>query len=140
MECPLDFEEDVLFGHPANRHTRRPERRLHPSQQTVKFCEKLLVFLPRSFDAFRSGEAQASARFHCSFPFEVRRLMMDSRVPDEIQMKEVLQIESGGFPAPPQIDVETVEFPKHLAFVPALPNVTRYQIARALRNLKSHLD
>src|ERR1700675_2211466 len=54
-------------------------------------------------------------------------------------MEEVLQIEANGFPAPPQLDMEAIEFTEHLAFVPALPNVTRYQIACALRNLKSHL-
>src|SRR3981189_2469252 len=65
--------------------------------------------------------------------------MMDAGVPDEIKGEEVLQIEAGGFPAPPQFDAETIEFTEYLAFAPALLNITRYQVAYALRNLKSHL-
>src|SRR5216683_5700586 len=54
-------------------------------------------------------------------------------------MEKVLEIEASGFPAPPQLDMETIEFTEHLAFVPALPNIARYQIPRALRNLKPYL-
>src|SRR6266704_3857750 len=97
------------------------------------------MLLLRALNTLRSRNTPVSARFHLSFPFEVWGLMMNPGVPDEIQMEEVLEIEASGLPAPPQLDVETIELTEHLAFVPALANIARYQIARALRNLKPHL-
>src|SRR6266567_1004814 len=97
------------------------------------------MLLLRALNALRSRNTPVSARFHFSFPFEVRGLMMNPGIPDEIQMEEVPEIEASGLPAPPQLDVETIELTEHLALVPALANIARYQIARTLRNLKPHL-
>src|SRR6266571_6266655 len=97
------------------------------------------MLLLRALNTLRSRNTPVSARFHLSFPFEVWGLMMNPGIPDEIQMEDVLEIEGSSLPAPPQLDVETIELTENLAFVPALANIARYQIARALRNLKPHL-
>ena len=65
--------------------------------------------------------------------------MVNPGVPDEIQMEEMLQVEARTLPAPPQLDVQAIEFAEHLTLVPALPDVASYQITRALRNLKPYL-
>src|SRR6266850_5165111 len=93
----------------------------------------------RAFDTLRGRKAQASTRFHFSFPLKVRRLMVNPGVPDEVQMEKMLQVETCGLPTPPQLDMQAIEFAEHLALVPALPDIAGYQIARALRNLKPHL-
>ncbi len=49
--------------------------------------------------------------------------MMNAGIPDKIQMEEVLQIEARGLPAPPQLDMETIELTKPLAFAPAFSNI-----------------
>src|SRR5690242_569628 len=136
MERALDLEEQVLMTHPADRHAAGPERGFHPGQQTVEFGENFLVFPSRAFDTLRSRKTQASARFHFSFPLEVRRFMVNPGVPDEVQMEEMLQIEPSSLPTPPQLDVQAIKLAEHLTLVPALPDVTGYQIARALRNLE----
>src|SRR6266850_4659070 len=97
------------------------------------------MLLLRALNTLRSRNTPVSARFHLSFPFEVWGLMMNPGVPDEIQMEEVLEIEASGLPAPPQLDMQPIEFAEHLTLVPAFPDIAGYQIARALRNLKPHL-
>src|SRR5260370_7562754 len=93
----------------------------------------------RAFDTLRGRKAQASTRFHFSFPLKVRRLMVNPGVPDEVQMEKMLEVETPSLPAPPHLDVQAIDFPEHLPPVPALPHVPAHQIARALRNLKPHL-
>src|SRR5260370_736883 len=110
MEGALDLEEQVLMGHAADRHAGGPERSFHPGQQTVEFGEKLLMFPSRAFDTLRGRKAQASTRFHLSFPLEVRRFMVNPGVPDEVQMEKMLQVEPRSLPAPPQLDVQAIEF------------------------------
>src|SRR5712664_248515 len=97
------------------------------------------MLLLRALNTLRSRNTPVSARFHLSFPFEDWGLMMNPGVPDEIQMEKMLQVETSGLPAPPQLDVEMIELTEHLAFVPALANIARHQIALALRKLKPHL-
>src|SRR5260370_3067659 len=92
----------------------------------------------RAFDTLRGRKAQASTRFHFSFPLKVRRLMVNPRVPDEAQMEKMLQVEASGLPAPPQLDMQPIEFAEHLTFVPARPDVPGYPSARPLRNLQPH--
>src|SRR5258708_19852931 len=93
----------------------------------------------RAFDTLRGRKAQASTRFHFSFPLKVRRFMVNPGVPDEVQMEEMLQVKTSGLPAPPQLDVQAIEFAEHLTLVPALPHLPGSQIPRALPNLKPHL-
>src|SRR5258708_22992551 len=97
------------------------------------------MLLLRALNTLRSRNTPVSARIHLLFPFEVWGLMMNPRVPNEIQMEGVLQIEASSLPGPPQLDMETIELAEHLAFAPALANIARYQIASALGNLKPHL-
>src|SRR5579859_123614 len=105
MERALDLEEQVLMGHAADRHASGPERGFHPGQQTVEFGEKFLVFPSRAFDTLRSRKTQFPARLHLSFPLEVRRFMVNTGVPDEVQMEKMLQVETRSLPAPPKLDV-----------------------------------
>ena len=81
---------------------------------------------------FVAERPELPARFHFPFPLEVRRLMVNPGIPDEVEMEKVLQVEPRGLPAPPQLDVQTIEFAKHLALVPALQDVAGYQIAGVL--------
>src|SRR5712664_3837312 len=139
MERALDLEKQVLMGHPADGHPGRLQRRFHPGQEAVEFGEKFLMIPSRAFDTLRGRKTQASTRFHFSFPLKVRRLLVNPGVPDEVQMEKMLQVEASGLTAPPQLDMQPIEFAEHLTLVLALPDVAGYQIARALRYLKPHL-
>src|SRR5580704_768517 len=127
------------MSHPADGHPRRLQRRFHASQEAVEFREKLLMIRLRAFDTLRGRKAQASTRFHFSLPLKVRRLMVNSGVPDEVQVEKMPEVETRCLPAPPQLEVQAIELTEHIAFVPALANIARYQITRALGNFKPHL-
>src|SRR5260370_9405544 len=93
----------------------------------------------RAFDTLRGRKAQASTRFHFSFPLKVRRLMVNPGVPDEVQMEKMPELETPTLPAPPHHDKQAIDSPEHFTLVPALPALPSYQIPRTLPTLKPPL-
>ncbi|MFZ0883663.1 MAG: hypothetical protein WAN14_09715 [Candidatus Acidiferrales bacterium] len=83
------------------------------------------MLLLRAFHTLCGGDAEAPARFHFSLPLEVRRLVVNARVPNEIQMEKMLQVKACGLAVSPQLDALAVELAEHRAFAPAFPEVTR---------------
>src|SRR5258708_8506440 len=65
--------------------------------------------------------------------------MMSARVPDEIQVEEMLKIEARSLPVSPHLGTQPVKIEEDLAFTSALPDITRNQVARSLRDLTPNL-
>lgn len=97
------------------------------------------MLLARAFDALGGRDAEAPARFHLSLPLEIRRLVVNPRIPNEIQMEKVLQVKARSFSVSPQLKAVTVEFAENRAFASALPHVPRHEIARSLGYFKPDL-
>src|SRR5208282_2162470 len=97
--------------------------RLNSRHQAVELRQKVLVLPPRPLDALAGCEAPfgSASRLHLVFPFEVRGLMMNPGVPDEIGMQKVTHIVSGAIAFPPDKLMFPIDGLKNRARIPLLP-------------------
>ena len=141
IERALDFKEQLLVGHPPHPHARRMQGRFNSRHQAVELREVIFVLPPRPLNALAGREAPLgpAIRLHLVLPLEVRGLMVNPGVPDEVDMQKVTHIVSGRVAPLPCQDVLLINDMKNRARVPPLPVVTVEQVSHPFRNLKPHL-
>jgi hypothetical protein len=72
-------------------------------------------------------------------PLEIGWLVVNPRIPDKVQVQEVLQVETGGLAALPELDMETIEFAEYGTLATPFADVARYQVPRPFRYFEPHL-
>src|SRR5581483_1980933 len=86
------------------------------------------------------GRHAEAVTAHLLLPLEVRRLVMDTWIPDEVEMQRVLQVVALGVPLQPRLGLLTIDCLQGRIGVELLAVVTGDQIASTLGNLKSCLQ
>src|SRR5581483_6772877 len=97
------------------------------------------MLTPASLHALCGRYAEAVTA-HLLLPLEIRRLVMDTRIPDEVEMQRMLQVTALGVPLQPGLGLLTVDCLQGRIGVVLLAVVACDQIAGALRNLKPCLQ
>src|SRR5260370_7767886 len=93
----------------------------------------------RTLDAFVHRKAETVIRAHLLLPLEIRRLVMNSWIPNEVQVEEMPQEEPFIFFRTPRSCVALVEILQDFARIPFLPLVLCSDFPRALAILKPTL-
>src|SRR5207244_5922982 len=92
MESSFHLPKDLLVAHAPHGHAGALKRSLDAGHQAVELCQQVFVLLTRTLDALACRKTPAAAVSHLLLPFQIRRLMMDFRVPDEIGVQVMAQV------------------------------------------------
>ena len=91
---PLDLEKHFLVGHAPRLHPSRFERRLGARHQALELRQTILVFPQRSLNALVRRQAPLVRLFARVPPLEIRAVVVDVGVPDEVHLQPSLQVAS----------------------------------------------
>src|SRR5215469_17315810 len=136
IEGALDLEEEIINGHASDLHAGRRKRRFHSGHKAVELGNQILMITPAAFPAFCGRHAEARTT-HLFLPLEIRRLVMDTRVPNEIEVQRVIEVIAVGVLFRPCLNLLPVDYFEDGAWIVLLTVVAGNQIGDTLGNLES---
>src|SRR5215813_8902414 len=96
------------------------------------------MFTPAALSAFGCRHAEAVTA-HFFLPFEIGRLVMGSRIPNEIQAEQMSEVITLGIPSQPRISLFSRQHLQYGTWVALLVDVAGNQVACALDDFESCL-
>src|SRR5580658_1801909 len=94
VQRALDLQEHFLIRQAPGLHSRGIECRLRTCHQAFKLRQKVLMLPMRSLDALVGREAPSARRSTGFEPFEIRAVVVNIGIPDEVQMESAPQVMS----------------------------------------------
>src|SRR5689334_17768753 len=97
------------------------------------------MFAAATFDAFHCGDAEAAIA-HLLLPLKIRRLVMDPRLPREVEVEKMMKVEAVRISFQPCIGLLSIQGPQNWTRIPLLAVVARNQVSRSLSDLEPDLQ
>ena len=139
IEGSFNLQENIVLRQPLDLHARGLQCGLNSGHETVELGNQVLMLSPAALDAFAGRHAEARAA-HLLFPLQFRRLVVDAWVPDEVKVKQVLQVVALCVFLQPDVRLFAVHCLQNCIGVLLFPVVACDQIVSSFGNLKSHLQ